>query len=285
MRSFLLFSFFLFLFSQFSCKKYAPAPEAFFLKPGVITVNTNSIQGSGSHKITDLWVYVNGKFQGAYPVENKIPIVTNNSKVKITVLAGIKNNGIAGTRISWPLYSNIQFDTLVESGTTATRPFTFSYFPAATFTWTENFESSTVGGYTIEKSLASSVKPVIRSDEGGIEGKYMELKLLGDSVVAQAQSSGSGFTLPKASSNVYLEFNYKCNHEFNLGLIAENTQLKPVIFLKEQPQWNKIYVQLSALINTEPVSDKYKIYFQMIRANTDPTAYLHIDNIKLVYLP
>ncbi|NBQ48232.1 MAG: hypothetical protein EBU33_07245, partial [Sphingobacteriia bacterium] len=48
-----------------SCKKDLAADETFFIQPGEIKVLPANKQGTGSHKITELWMYVNGKFQGA----------------------------------------------------------------------------------------------------------------------------------------------------------------------------------------------------------------------------
>ena len=62
----------------YSCKKYDAALTAFYLKPSKASVTSNLSQGSNSSKITDLWVYTNGQFQGAYPYNHLIPIVNNN---------------------------------------------------------------------------------------------------------------------------------------------------------------------------------------------------------------
>lgn len=267
-----------------SCKKYAPAPDAFFLKVNSIHVSTNSKQGSGSHKIVDLHLYVNGFFQGAYPVGSAMPIVSDNKQVKIEIVPGIKNNGISDTRVFWRIYKEVRIDTLVESGKTIERPLTFVYKESANFPWIEGFESNTVSGYSIEKSPESQVRPRILQTENSFEGKYLEIKLTGDTIIGQVQSSGEGYVLPKTNENVYLELNYRCNQTFVVGMITQTNQLKPIIYLKEQQDWNKIYIQLSTVLNTEPTSEKNKIYFRLLKESSDPDAWMHLDNIKLVYL-
>src|SRR5688572_15027996 len=142
MRIFLLA--FLILFSlclTTSCKKHVPSKEIFLIKAGNVKVKTSFGQGTSSHKITDLWLYVNGQFQGAYPVGNAMPIISEGKPVTINVMAGIKNNGISDTRIPWSFYNILTFDTLVESGKTIERAFTFDYRSATTFTWNETFEN------------------------------------------------------------------------------------------------------------------------------------------------
>ncbi len=267
-----------------SCKKYAPAPDAFFLRINSINVSTNPKQGSGAHKIVDLHLYVNGFFQGAYPVGSAMPIVTNNNQVKIEILPGIKNNGISDTRVFWRIYNEVRFDTLVESGKTIDRRLTFVYKESANFPWIEGFESNTVSGYSIEKSPESQVRPRIIQTDSSFEGKYLEIALTGDTIIGQIQSSGEGYVLPKTNENVYLELNYRCNQTFVVGMMTQTNQLKPIIYLKEQKDWNKIYIQLSTVLNTEPLSEKNKIYFRLLKEASDPTAWIHLDNIKLVYL-
>src|SRR5688572_29113594 len=105
-----------FLFLLSACKKFEPAEEAFFVRASSVTVKTTSKQGTGSHKITDFWLYVNGQFQGCYPVGNLMPIVSKGKPVTISVQAGIKNNGISETRMVWPFYQTLELDTLVEGG-------------------------------------------------------------------------------------------------------------------------------------------------------------------------
>ena len=284
MRLILLLALPSFLFLHISCKKYSPAAEAFFIRPGKITVATQNGQGSGSHKITDLWLYVNGKFQGAYPVENLMPIVTKGKQSKINILAGIKKNGIADTRIFSNFYSLLEFDTLVENGKTIERPFTFTYSGAVTFTWTEDFDGQ---GYTLQKSgLYSDTTFVIAPPSECFEGKSAVLGLSAPTPtgsIAQVESLNS-FELPKNSPDVFLELNYKCNHAFIVGMTDDAGVMKPVMTVNPQENWNKIYIQLSDAIAAQP-SFRYKIYFALFKEadGTSPTLYL--DNIKLLYIP
>lgn len=280
MRIFLLaFLFLISLFLLSSCKKYVPAKEAFLLKASDVKVRTKSGQGSGSHKITDLWLYVNGQFRGAYPVGNDMPIVSEGEAVTIDIMAGIKNNGISDTRIPWPFYTTLSFDTLVESGKSIERAFTFEYRASTTFTWNENFESS----LSLTKS-SSSAKGVIPSPAADcFEGKSGLLQLDASDYFLQVESTND-FALPIGSANVYLEMNYKCNTAFEIGLIGSSTELKSAMVLNKQDAWNKIYIQLSTAVSTSPTSDSYKVYIKMQKSESDgETKQVFLDNIKLVY--
>jgi hypothetical protein len=286
MRLILLLLLFASLILHFSCKKYSPAEEAFFIRPGAITVATTEEQGSGSHKITDLWFYTNGMFQGAFPVGNMIPVVSKGQNTKISIWAGIKRNGIADTRMFTYFYSLVEFDTLVESGKIIDLPLTFRYSPAVTFTWTEDFEGP---GYTIQKSKAySDTTFKIAAASESFEGQSAELGLslqTPTGTIAQIESSGDGFSLPQNSSDIFLELDYKCNESFLIGLIGDGGVMKSVININPHESWNKIYVHLSEVVATAPTSSKYKIYFALVKRTAETTPRLFLDNIKLIYLP
>lgn len=265
-----------------SCKKHEPAPGAFFLVADTVKVNAAEKQGSNSHKITDLWLYVNGQFQGAYPVGKKMPIVSHDKPVSINLFAGIQNNGISTTRVFWNFYELLQIDTSIASGETVTMPITFRYNSSATFTWTENFDSDL--GYGIRKSDVSDTSFRLASAEDSFENNSIEIGLSGNDQLAQIESSGPGFVLPYGKSDVYLELNYKCNHEFLVGLISDDQRLRPTIFISPQQQWNKIYIQLAQAVNSPQTSSRYKVFFRMVRGGSQGDLRMFLDNIKLVYL-
>lgn len=279
MRLFLLVTITFILFLA-SCKKGRTADETFFIQPGQVKVIPAVKQGTGSHKITELWMYVNGKFQGAYPAGSLLPIISKGQPVKINILAGIRNNGISDTRIFWSFYNVFELDTFVEAGKTVPRDINFTYNPFTVFAWNEDFESN--AGYTLRKSPVSSVSFRIADPAESFESRSISLSLSGDSIIGQIESTSS-FTLPTGSSNVYLELNYKGNEDFTVGLIGDNDLFKPALNVSAQANWNKIYIQLSSAVSEAPVSSKYKVAFRLLkRGDLNPKIFL--DNIKLVHL-
>lgn len=261
-----------------SCKKYAPAKEAFFIRPNQISVKTTGNQGSGSHKITELWVYVNGMFQGAFPVENTIPIVSQGKKVTIDVFPGIKNNGLRETRIISPFFEPLKFDTLVDNRLTINRSFTFNYRAAVNFTWTENFESL---GYSVIKSPKSNAGFTIVSGDLAFEGKSLKMNTSGNDYL-QLESS-SFFALPLGNSNVYLEINYKCNYPLTVGVIKSSGEEVETYILNPQSNWNKIYISMSNSVNEPPATTLQKVFFKMAKTGSEEAEF-YLDNVKLMYL-
>ncbi|MES2681016.1 MAG: hypothetical protein V4635_14075 [Bacteroidota bacterium] len=268
-----------------SCKKYKPAEAAFFLKPSNTTVapiNNNTIQqGTASNKITDLFLYVNGKFQGVYPVGNLMPIINKNQNVTIDVFPGIKNNGINGTRVPYPFLDHLSFDTLVESGKTIERTFAFKYGPGVNFDLMENFELSN-NGYKIKRSPGSAVDYTFASPGDSFEGRSLQVALTSTADIGQVEST-IAYSLPAGSSNVYLELNYKCSGYLIVGLIGDISE-KEAFILNPQDSWNKTYIQLSNAVSNTPVSDAYKLYFKIVNTSENPDPKFFLDNIKLLHL-
>jgi hypothetical protein len=272
------------LFLLISCKKYKPAEPAFFIRANPVTVKTINNQtirqGTGSHKITDLFLYVNGKFQGAYPTGNLMPVISKNEPVTINIFAGIKNNGISETRITWNFYQYTTLDTAVESGKTIDYPLTFQYNPNVKFEWMEDFDSG--NGYTIKKSATSQVNFRLAPVSESFEGRSMLLELTGDSAEAQVEST-IAHTLPASTSDIYLEINYKCTAPFKVGIFASGEAPREAVVVNPQPNWNKIYIQMAGVVNSPPRMGTSQVYFRMVKTDDYPNPKLYLDNIKLIH--
>ncbi|MBX3163828.1 MAG: hypothetical protein KF900_05060 [Bacteroidetes bacterium] len=290
MRVVLLFVVTVNFFLLVSCKKYGAANPAFFIKASHVSVKTNSLNISGSNKITDLWLYVDKQFIGVYPVGNLMPVPNpSNGKIRIDVLAGIENNGISSTRIPLNLYALFTLDTLVKNGTTISRSFAFEYLPTVVFPWVENFD---LPGFQLINSSGSAASFTLASAAESFEGKSMKLEIPSTHAddIAQVESADY-YTLPTSNSDVYLEMDYKCNAPVYIGLVGNTDptkkalmQLNPTI-TDTKNAWNKIYIQLSTMVSIEPVSSKYKVYFQIIKNSEYPNPQLFLDNLKFVYNP
>ena len=93
-----------------------------YLSVSEINLVTNSNQGSNTHKITDIWLYVNDQFAGAYELPSTIPLLhkdTNNIKI----FAGIKDNGISSTRVRYHFYKSFEKNVfLVEDSIVNIQP-------------------------------------------------------------------------------------------------------------------------------------------------------------------
>ena len=71
----------LFLFSfLFSCDKNTDIQEIpSYINVSKVNLLTSSVQGSNTHKITDIWVYVNDQFRGTFEIPATIPLLHKDS--------------------------------------------------------------------------------------------------------------------------------------------------------------------------------------------------------------
>jgi hypothetical protein len=278
-----LFSLLASVFFHSSCKKYQPAPDAFFMLADPVMVSTTANQGSGSHKITDLYYYLNGKFQGVYPIGNTIPVANRNEQARIEIFAGIKNSGIKEKSTTWMLYSKLTIDTLVPAGSTIRRPLTFTYNPNIKILWIEDFDSQI--GYSLIKHPNSDTTYKIASPQNSFEGQSAEWALTGDGNKTGMLQSSVSHTVPIGNPNLYLELNYKAETEFAVGL-TDGINEKFALVINPQANWNKIYIQLAEAASSPPIAanNAYRVFFKLTKPNSMASARVWLDNIKLVYL-
>jgi hypothetical protein len=256
-----------------SCAKEPPIPSYIHI-PAINVATDYATQGSATSNISDAWVYINDQLLGVYTLPATFP-VQNTGPTDITIVAGIKLNGIAATRAAYPLYN----DTVVrqvdlEETKTDTIQATVRYFSSVVFPLKEDFETGN-----------SFIKMDKVSGSEALEGTYSG-KIEVDSGITQAVS-GERYQLPPNASAVFLELDYKNDHIFGIGMnlykdgvMASFTK----VALSPKTDWNKVYVNLTPEV-TQNQADEYEIVFTVNTSNetVDPSIYL--DNIKLVYLP
>jgi hypothetical protein len=265
-----------------SCNKAKlKSPEAAFIVINNPTVLTNpTIQGANSHKITDIWYYVDDNFKGVFPIGSIMPVLgTGNSK--ITLFAGIKNNGISSTRLPYEFYQGHVINQYFESGKTYTFSPVFEYLTSAVFPTQgcEDYENPGVKYQSVGDSSTLVIEDINKVFSGIGHSLFMSMSDL--KPTAQIKSS-SPMTLPVGGAPIYLELNYKCNQPFEVGVIAGATEVRPALTVNPSSEWNKIYIQLSQAVSTQPTYIYYEIYIKATKQGDVPTPEIYIDNIKLV---
>ena len=265
-----------------SCNKTKlKAPEAAFIVINNPTVLTNpTIQGTNSHKITDIWYYVDDNFKGVFPIGSIMPVIgTGNSK--ITLFAGIKNNGISSTRLPYEFYKGHVINQYFESGKTYTFSPVFEYLTNAVFPTEgcEDYEGSGVKYFSVGDSSTEVISD-INKVFGGIG--YSDFMSMSNSKPTSQIKTSTSMSLPVGGTPIYLELNYKCNQPFEVGVIAGTTEVRPALTVNPSPEWNKIYIQLSQAVSTQPTYNYYDIYIKATKKSDVPTPEIYIDNIKLV---
>ncbi|MES2764160.1 MAG: hypothetical protein V4677_18225 [Bacteroidota bacterium] len=251
-----------------------------------------SVQGTNSHKITDMWYYVNDEFMGVFPVGGVMPVVANGD-VKITLYAGIKNNGISDTRVPYAAYDSKIYNLTIEPGKTYTISPEFEYNSTTYFYYSDDFEGVSGGGQYIS------------ADNTGPEGSNCRLTTSTETHLAFGGTGQSyyltmtdakpvarllqniGVYLPPSGETIYVELNYKCNQILTVGIIGGNDvagykDKRGAITLNPTfGEWNKIYIQLTSIVSAQPLYSRYKVYIEGTKMVVNPEIY--IDNVKLIY--
>lgn len=288
MRQYLLY-FLLFCNLLFfvSCKKdKLKAPKASFLVVNNVTIKTTALQGANSHKIVDIWYYVDGEFKGVFPVGSVMPIISNGN-AEITLFAGIKNNGISSTRQPYAIYNSKTFNLEIEPGKTYTISPEFEYNTTAFFYYADNFDLNPGQGSFF--SYQGDLPPTNTKDFdmtksfGGIGGSiYMTMT---DSKPTSKLIQANAYYLPDGGAVIYVELDYRSNQPFNVGIIGINSaggeDKRNVVTVNSSYDWNHIYIQLTSTVSTPPTYGAYKVYIEAIKEVNSPEIY--IDNVKLIY--
>ncbi|MCS6991683.1 MAG: hypothetical protein NZL95_07465 [Chitinophagales bacterium] len=233
-------------------------------------------QGSASQRITDVWLYDATDFIGAFELPRTIPILRSGA-TQLFLHAGIWDNGIAEVRVPYPFYHPDTLNVDLVPGEVVTVQPTFGYRSATRFHFIEDFEAGNLFAH------AGGDTSAIRQSQHVFEGNYSAAVYL-DSAAHAYEGRSPAYELPKGEP-VYLELNYKCDHPFQVGLLATKQGINTYYYkwnINPKAYWNKIYLNMGRDVN-DLQGDRYHI---LLRAVLDTTAYrraaIYLDNIKLV---
>ena len=247
-------------------------------------------QGSSRHKLTEVWVYADGSYIGAFATPTTIPYITDSVTTTFTLRAGIRNNGILDDAIYYPMLLPLVYELPTTPGSESTVAANFSYKPEAVFSLISDFELG--NDFTVDRDTSLETM-LVRTSTDPFEGNYSgEIVLTKEKNLIEVTHSFTMIDLPTGSNpkkETYLEFRYKADMEFSVGLlgIPLNGEEYAEFFyiVKRSDEWNMIYLDLTSLLEASGLS-AYKILFRSFYPPEATAAELKIqlDNIKVVHL-
>lgn len=253
--------------------------------------NGTGSEGTITSNITEAWVFLNDNNMGVWELPAKIPLLAEGNH-SLKVFGGVKINGLESYRTSYPFWNYYLNDTtfnLTRGKVLKVDP-VVAYYPETVFAWQENFENA---GLTID-SVAGSLTSLVRtSGTDEVKEGYSAGKIS----LTQTNSYFKGITneifqLPKSSAPVYLELDYKTNVDFVVFIVAYNPGLKketsvlgikPALDAAGNPEWNKIYVELTFDVSSNYESAGYQVGFSTALSSEKNSGKLLLDNIKLLH--
>lgn len=286
MRNLLLINFSLILLT--SCNLINPdEPVPAYIKGNDITVIVSPFQGSSSHKIIDLYVFVDNQAAGCHPSGSTFPLLYEGEHTFVFA-AGISVNGIAASRGIYPFYKSYNATLNLSPGNITEINPVFEYTDDAIFKWSENFDNPGSGIGFISTSSAGADLVFLPSGSPEIfEGNSSGVIQLNSSFPGFDVESSLSFTLPKINKAIFLELNYKCTDKFDIGLTANyalnGTQRWYGVTVNPKSTWNKLYVNLASGTAENTDANDFKLYLKGSLSHGNNSAVYLFDNLKIIH--
>lgn len=269
-----------------SCELYNPAEKipAYIHIQKIDLTTDYATEGSNSSKITDAWVYIGDQLIGCFELPATFPVLAEGIQ-QVKIRAGIKVNGISSNRSPYPFYTIFEQQIDLQKGKTITLSPSVSYLSTANFTFMQDFEAV---GVTIEPtSNSDSILEITASPDPNVfEGSKSGAIYSEPGRPFVEVATVNPYSLPKGGAPVFLEFNYKCNYEFTVSIIAYGSATSaqfPVLHFNPSENWNKTYTYLTPSVSSANSAINYKIVWGMLNNSGADSIALLLDNIKLIY--
>ncbi|HYG51206.1 MAG TPA: hypothetical protein VD905_09905 [Flavobacteriales bacterium] len=273
-----------------ACKKWDKAEQVpSYIYIDHIDLSVNATQGTASHGIIDAWVYVNDQAVGVFNLPATVPILASGNQ-KITIAAGIKEDGLTEHRAKYPLFQQFVKNIDLVPGqiynmTGADQP-VVTYYPSTEVgIWYENFDDAAIDFNTDPNSEAgiTYVYDTVNSFEGPGMGKIE----LGSGFSYARVITAQTFILPKLGNPVFVELNYNTNNTMAIGIQAINgtqfTTLDNTVLNPTNGEWKKIYVKLTEIVSEQSTADSFKFIITVDKDSGVDVVQNYIDNFKVVY--
>ena len=255
-----------------------------------------SSQGTEYQKIVDAWVYVNDQLVGGFELPLLVPVLSEGP-CRIEIRPGVMLNGISSTRAPYPCVKSIIIENLTltpDSIARLTIP-DASYLTNVEFLWMEDFED---GSLSIKEHPQSDTA-IYRTEPANAPGAFLDehsrysgiAYLDGDRPFLSLQSddgNGDGFRIDRGDF-VFLELNYRTEVPLVFGTYVRKTDqvviYRPYIGHNASPEWNKVYVNFTPVVNDYADAFDYTIYIKAENDASGERSVIMLDNIKLLTRP
>ena len=267
-----------------SCGWYAKdqGVPAYLHVDTVQVVGTPQTQGTLSARVKDVWLYIAGDLQGAYPLPATIPLLRDGT-VRLQFNAGILLNGISATRAAYPFF--VPWDTVVDlyRGRTDTlRPRT-SYRNTVRYVWLEDFDNLGFG----LRARSGSDTVLLRESRTdsvfeGLSSLYMAVDQRAPYLVAESIDQ-FGLT---AGKPCFLELNYRNNVPLQVGLQSQlGSDISDPLWIVELAPaalWSKQYINFSPYLGVVNGA-RYRVLLRPLHpSGSTVTSRVWVDNLKLL---
>lgn len=266
---------------------FTGCPPDTAITPAFITIDGFNLQtptiGAATADITEVWVFADLEYIGAFPLPARIPILRAGATT-MRFLPGVRQNGISATPEIYPFYEEVvRTLELVPAETIAVGTPTIGYKSDARFSINEGFEEGFPRGFTIRIAGDTIILPSQdRVRSGLFSGKFT---LTQDSPLLEMSSTESFSNLLDDSPSVWLEVDFLSEAFLNWGVTGFVGQ-RPVRsfdpITRPRFEWTKIYFNLTEIIVLSEL-DAFNLNFSALLGEGVTSGDVYLDNIKLIH--
>lgn len=245
-------------------------------------------QGTASTNVTDLWVYSATDVVGVFPLPAIVPILPADAAGSpVTLLAGIRENGISNSRAPYPFYTTVDHFVDGTAGSRDTLLPEIGLVDNVRLIAVEDFENSNV--FANMAGGAGLVRTDVEGEvfEGGHSGR---IDVDTDNPLIRVRTVEQEFDLTSGLP-VFLELDYRCDQSFAVGLYGfRNGQetkhlalvVNPTESAGQAATWNKLYVDLGAVVMAQGAADHFEVYVECILEAERTAGSVGLDNVRIV---
>jgi len=236
--------------------------------------------GSLSKTISDVWIIIDDELIGCFELPATVPLLKSGNH-KLYLKAGVKENGIANTRIPYPFYQYFVANHQFVADKIDTFNPEISYLTTKTkMVFNEDFE----GGNILfdPANINNAVLERTSNKVEVFEGKYSYKASLPVKDDIFALDGEEIYDLPRNKS-VFIEMNFKTDVILTIGYKAigpSSTVSHNLINLNPTKKWKKIYINFGSELLYIGKENYIQFVIGAVNTNTD-TAKIYLDNIKL----
>ena len=250
------------------------------LNPSTIKVSSVSLTNSNnaplSHAIRDIWVYIDDQYAGSFTVPFFIPVLESGER-NLKLYPGSRYYGILSKPEIHPLIEPIETTQNLIAGNVVELQAKYHYKNNLSIILNEGFESGSIFINDLDSFPASKlVRSGLLSRNGNFAG-YAAL----DKQNTVVESASTFFTLSNKKT-VFLEFDFKSDVDFNVGIISYPSKQKNYFLaLRPAADWKKVYIPLHE-IGFENNEQNFQLAFRASISNTLAMGYFAIDNVSVL---
>lgn len=255
-----------------------PIPGFLELKEPKVTKPDGN--GLDTHKITDVWVFADGQIVGVFPLPAKVPLEVTGKEQEITLLAGIRNNGMIDSPVFYPFYKSILTKVTPQEGKTIQIPLDFQYARDFKMPLNEGFETGNV--FSIDFDNKPETKIITTQDTYASGSKSGLAILESGSTFIEVASASRVINNENARGQSYIELDYKGEGEISVGIAKIRSGIitgEYVLFVPGKETWNKIYVDVTKVLSGTDY-DEYRIILAFRKTGFSEQSKLYIDNVR-----